>query len=291
VVGGLAGTVAKTAVAPFERIRIMQQTGHGESSMFVTTRKVISKEGVRGLWRGNFVNCIRVFPSRGILFSCNDMFKGILARSLIDGEIEIKGGKLVAESGPVRMPFWLSFSSGSLAGMTACIFTYPLDVARTRMSGKLMVGESAKRGMIETLANMVQREGFLSWYRGIGPTLAGSIPYEGIKFAAFDATMRVFDDISPNTGLTNKLVAGAIGGAAAGLVMYPNDTVRRLMQMQGQEGMPILYRNSLDCYIKIMRNEGILRFFNGTSLYLIRMVPNSAIQFGAYTVLRDMFQL
>ncbi|GBG34760.1 Mitochondrial carrier protein [Hondaea fermentalgiana] len=289
VLGGVAGSVAKTMVAPLERVRIMAQTGYARKSMFKTAQMIVEKEGVQGLWRGNFVNCARVFPSRGILFSFNDMYKVALAQRFLDDSITLQDGFLVSAKSQKRheVPFWLSFTSGSVAGMTACALTYPLDVARTRMSGKLVRADGVQNRMFGTLAHMAKTEGILSWYRGVGPTLLGAIPYEGIKFAVFDASIGILETIQPENKVINKLVAGAFGGACAGFVMYPNDTVRRIMQMQGHNGKPSEYTSALDCYIKLYRAEGLGRFFHGISPYLVRMVPNSAIQFGAYSLLRD----
>mmetsp|Transcript_25093 Transcript_25093/g.70894 ORF Transcript_25093/g.70894 Transcript_25093/m.70894 type:complete len:297 (+) Transcript_25093:281-1171(+) len=283
VIGGVAGTVAKTAVAPFERVRIMAQTGHGAGSAWGTGKLILQREGFTGLWRGNFVNCARVFPSRGILFGCNDAFKAIMAKAVYT---EIPTNKV----GKPAYPFWLSFSAGALAGMTACVVTYPMDVARTRMSGKIVKTGASETRLISTLSNMVREEGFSAWYRGVGPTLLGSLPYEGIKFAVYDWVVDVQSNhfgIDPAKSVSSKLFSGAVAGAAAGISMFPNDTVRRLLQMQGAHGSKVLYSSAWDCWKTLYREEGVVRFFRGIGPYLIRMVPNSAIQFGMYGYLAD----
>jgi solute carrier family 25 phosphate transporter 23/24/25/41 len=283
-IGGIAGTVAKTSVAPLERVRIMAQTGHGAGSALGTVRLIVQREGVAGLWRGNLVNCIRVFPSRGILFSCNDLYKSLLAAALLPAQ------RQYGKTGKEEFPFWLSFSSGSLAGITACAGTYPLDVARTRMSGKIVQVDAVERSLTKTLATMLRTEGLRSWYRGVWPTLIGSIPYEGIKFSVFDAwcdlLLRVFD-VDTSKNVPAKLLGGAIAGAAAGVTMFPNDTVRRLLQMQGQGGAKPKYRNAIDCWQQVYREEGVSRFFRGVVPYVVRMMPNSAIQFGTYGFLKE----
>jgi len=288
VVGGVAGSVAKTAVAPFERLRIMAQTGNGSKSMFGTARVILDKEGPVGLWRGNLVNCLRVFPSRGILFSCNDYYKLLLVRTFMNDSYQVRDGTVWTEDGmPVSLPSWISFGAGSIAGMTACGATYPLDVARTRMTGRII--SSGKEGrLFHTLASMAKQEGFRSWYRGIWPTLLGSIPYEGVKFSVYDACVSSGSPlIDPSNSVLLKLTSGAIGGAAAGLFMFPNDTVRRLMQMEGRGGQVELYKNSLDCYRKLYKSEGVARFYKGLVPYLVRMAPNSAIQFTVYETLKS----
>lgn len=302
VIGGVAGCLAKTTVAPLERLRIMAQTGHASGGMVSMWRLVVRDEGVSGLWRGNFVNCMRVFPSRGVLFSCNDLFKGALVSwwyptgsTLADGRVWTNGSAGATHPpSPLPLsqplPMWMSFAAGSSAGMLACVLTYPLDVARTRMSGRLVKPGGADTRVVAVLTNMARREGPMSWYRGVGPTLAGSVPYEGIKFASFDWAMDALGTVNPNHAVLNKLMSGAVGGATAGVFTFPNDTVRKLMQMQGRGGEPLIYSSAWDCWIKTYREGGLPRFYRGITAYLLRMAPNSAVQFGAYSYLKDFLE-
>ena len=186
---------------------------------------------------------------------------------------------------------WAKFLSGSFAGVSATLSTYPLDVARTRITGRLAVGsgaEVASRGLLGTLRNMAKREGFGSWYRGVTPTLFGALPYEGIKFSVFDVLKELIPPEQRDTGSGSllRLVCGACAGSAAGMVMYPNDTVRRLMQMQGLDGAPRVYKSTLDCWATVMREHGVWRFYRGAGPYLARLAPNAAIQFGTYEALK-----
>lgn len=62
--GATAGVISRTAVAPIERVIIMQQTrisyvGSGVVSMIAEMWK---KEGVVALFKGNKANCLRIAP-------------------------------------------------------------------------------------------------------------------------------------------------------------------------------------------------------------------------------------
>jgi hypothetical protein len=121
VAGGGASTVAKTVVAPLERIRILYQTGEATGKFWGNVNLVIRREGVTGLWRGNWVNCLRVFPSRGILFSTNDKYKNLFATYMFT-EHSDAAGRPTAKS-LHHLPIWMSFLSGSFAGLTATAIT------------------------------------------------------------------------------------------------------------------------------------------------------------------------
>uniref|UniRef100_A0A914P9T3 ADP/ATP translocase n=1 Tax=Panagrolaimus davidi TaxID=227884 RepID=A0A914P9T3_9BILA len=55
----------------------------------------------------------------------------------------------------------------------------------------------------------------------------------------------------------------------SGILSYPWDTVRRRMMMQSGR-KDILYKNTLDCALKIIKNEGMAAMFKGAGSNVIR---------------------
>ena len=63
--GGIAGAVAKTCVAPIERVKILFQVStrqHLHIGIVGTLADIARNEGVRAYWKGNWANCSRVIP-------------------------------------------------------------------------------------------------------------------------------------------------------------------------------------------------------------------------------------
>mgnify|MGYP005840960781 CR=1 FL=1 len=81
--GGIAGMVAKSVVAPLERIKILYQVS---AERFVlrevptVAKHIIQREGFTALWRGNTATMLRVFPYSGIQFMVFDRCKTYLLR-------------------------------------------------------------------------------------------------------------------------------------------------------------------------------------------------------------------
>eukprot|EP00945_MAST-04E_sp_MAST-4E-sp1_P006454 g6454.t1 len=267
--GGFGGTVAKTATSPLERIRVLAQTGGGEKGIRATASAIMEAEGVKGFWRGNFTNCLRIFPAKGVLFACNDVYKDLLRQVF-----RFKGPD----------PKILAFGSGACAGITACILTYPLDFARTRLAG--VTGRDIGLGGV--LREAIKENGYKSLYRGCWPTILGAVPYEGIKFGVYG----YFSENGANEmTVQSKMFYGALSGVTAGVFVYPNDTVRKIMQISGSQGDhhgQRLYSSFLDCYRTTYRKGGLGRFYHGALPYLLRSVPNAAIQFSVYESLKTM---
>ena len=276
-IGGLAGCVAKTAIAPLERVRILAQTGEA-SSMAGASRLIVANEGVQGFWRSNYINCIRTFPSKGVLFMTHDR--------IVHQMRQLAGLGPHDSLGPTMF-----FAAGSASGMLASLLSYPFDLARTRVAGRIGA-ESRYTSLSGTLALTIREEGLLALYRGITPTLLGAIPYEGIKFCVWDMSEQLSRrHFGPDEGVPLKLARGALAGVIAGGVLYPNDTVRRLLQMQGTRPGEVVYRGMMHCYWHTLSTHGVGRFYRGIVPYLIRMVPNTAIQFGSYEFLKSRFDL
>ena len=264
ICGGLAGMIAKTATNPLDRIRMLSQTGeHGvvapsaSSTGGRTTGRtskptalqvyssVIRNEGILGLWAGNGANLLRVFPSKSIIFSSNDVYRAKLGALY-------HGSSLGYDDSGRSLPWSLSFLSGGMAGMTATALTYPLDLARGRIAGKVATEGGAKhyRGIVDTVLVTAREEGPRALYKGMSPTLLGAMPYEGIKFGTVAAMEWAFPKTSATreggnrddnndsivSDVTRKLLFGGAGGVSARVITYPNDTVRRFLQLQGSKG-------------------------------------------------------
>jgi len=283
VAGGIAGATAKSCVAPLERVKLLSQAGETKLGVFATMGKVIEEEGIQGLWRGNTVNVLRMVPNKGVLHMTNDMYKDLVKWAMITlpACADLSHGTQ-------------QFITGSMAGFTSVLTTYPLDLVRTRMAGQLCRGDVCLpyNTWLETFKWTVQNEGVAGLYRGVSPTLLGSLPYEGIKFWSYDYFKSVLpknEDGSQH--ISWKLVAGAAGATVAHLVTYPMDTVRRRMQLQGLGGAQALYKNMLDCGVQIARKEGPVALYRGLTATCIRGVPNTGIQFAVYEGLKTLLKI
>ena len=309
ICGGLAGMIAKTATNPLERIKMLSQTGeHGLTStnsgaskatssarkpisVIQLYRTIIKNEGIIGLWAGNGANLLRVFPAKAIVFSTNDMYQSAFR-------------KLSRTPNQEKLPSVYAFLAGGFAGMTATAMTYPLDFARGRISGKLGKtsgsggsgrGGKAYHGIIRTVVLTVKDEGFLAVYKGVTPTLLGAMPYEGIKFGTVGIMDKLFPindedkkaSTSKQSAAIRKMIFGGLGGVMAGLITYPNDTIRRMLQLQGSRGTTTQFTGYWDCARKTYKAEGIGRFYHGVTINIIRMAPNAAVQFGSYELLKQ----
>jgi solute carrier family 25 (mitochondrial aspartate/glutamate transporter), member 12/13 len=72
---------------------------------------------------------------------------------------------------------------------------------------------------------------------------------------------------------------GSIAGAFGAFMVYPIDLVKTRMQNQRGGGAgTVLYKNSLDCAAKVLKNEGIRGFYSGVTPQMIGVAPEKAIK-------------
>jgi len=261
--GGISAAVSKTAVAPIERVKLLLQTQ--DSNPDITSGKVprytgilncfsrvSSEQGVVTLWRGNLANVIRYFPTQAFNFAFKDTFKRMFPR--YDQKTE----------------FWRFFgtnmASGALAGATSLCIVYPLDYARTRLAADVGKGNEREfTGLVSCLTKTVQKTGVSSLYRGFGVSVQGIVVYRGAYFGLYDTGKSVIFADEKNANIIYKWVVAQTVTALSGIVSYPFDTVRRrMMMMAGRKGeAEIQYKNTADCWKKVLQQEGINAFFKG----------------------------
>lgn len=135
--GGFAGMVAKSFVAPFDRIKILYQISSARfhfSEVPAVAMRIVKEEGVAALWKGNTATLIRVFPYSGIQFMVYDRCKTLLLR-----EQEIDYARRRALDANIPKPKWgltpqESLVSGMTAGAISVVCTYPLDLTRAQLA-------------------------------------------------------------------------------------------------------------------------------------------------------------
>ncbi|KAJ2497010.1 mitochondrial aspartate-glutamate transporter agc1 [Coemansia sp. RSA 1972] len=89
----------------------------------------------------------------------------------------------------------------------------------------------------------------------------------------------------PRTGLMEVMfqaynfAIGAVAGGIGAAVVYPIDLVKTRMQNQRAAVVgEMLYKNSIDCFRKVIRNEGILGLYRGLGPQLVGVAPEKAIK-------------
>merc|ERR1719431_44297 len=86
-----------------------------------------------------------------------------------------------------------------------------------------------------------------------------------------------------------RFTLGSIAGAAGATAVYPIDLVKTRMQNQRTQSYigEVLYRNSADCFKKVVRHEGFSGLYRGLVPQLMGVAPEKAIKLTMNDLARD----
>jgi len=277
--GGISGAIAKTITAPIERVKLLIQTQDanariisGEVKKYTGIvdcfKRVGSEQGYLAFWRGNFTNVIRYFPTQAFNFAFKDFFKTIFPR--YNPKTEFLKFVLV------------QIASGAAAGAGSLCIVYPLDYARTRLASDVGSGKRDFNGLWDCLKKTATStpKGPLALYNGFGVSVAGIIPYRGVYFGMFDTLNQLnpYKDGNSAISLVARFGCAQVTAITAGYASYPFDTVRRRMQMQSEKPVEQwLYKSTMDCFKKLLKEEGPIGFFKGAGANALRTVGSALV--------------
>lgn len=256
VTGGISGGISKTFIAPLERVKLIIQTNPTRFKGIIDCFTTIPKnEGFKSLWRGNWINITRYFPTQALNFAFFDFFKNLLMPKGLDdyGYWE---------------HFGLSLLSGGAAGSSSMLFTYPLDLARTRITTDLGKGkDKLYNGFTDVCQKTYSEGGIKALYRGFNISVAGIIPYRALYFAGYDTLKSIFLR-EEKSSFWKKWVISQFNTVLAQTITYPIDTVRRVLMLSGKVGKDgkatPTFKSSYDCFQWIKKERGISGLFKGS---------------------------
>ncbi|CAL8113656.1 unnamed protein product [Orchesella dallaii] len=271
VAGGIAGAVSRTSTAPLDRIKVFLQV-HGKSMGGLRTclNSMIQEGGVLSLWRGNFVNVLKIAPESAFKFMAYEQGKRFI-KGNSNRELRIEE----------------RFLAGSLAGAFSQTLIYPLEVVKTRLALR-KTGEF--KGIFDLTYKMYSKEGFKVFYRGYLPNLLGILPYAGIDLAIYE-TLKKYYLSQNNSGNTNEqpgvlilLACGTMSSACGQIASYPLALVRTRLQASStfeNYSMSGLFKS-------IVQNEGLVGLYRGLMPNFMKVAPAVSISYVVYERVRHM---
>merc|ERR1711998_175508 len=278
--GGISGAIAKTCTAPIERVKLIIQTQDanplimsGEIPRYTGIvncfTRVGSEQGIAAFWRGNFVNILRYFPTQAFNFAFKDTIKAMFPKYSPKTDF----GKCLG----------VNVASGGLAGAGSLCIVYPLDYARTRLASDVGSGKRAFNGLTDCLVKTAKGpKGVLSLYNGFGVSVVGIIPFRGTYFGVNDTLVGSIPKELKNDhgfkGIFAKFCCAQAAALCAAYASYPFDTVRRRLQMQSEKPPEEwVYKGTMNCFSKIMKEEGTSAMFKGAGANALRTVGSALV--------------
>ncbi|KAK6927528.1 Mitochondrial substrate/solute carrier [Dillenia turbinata] len=262
--GAIAGAFSRTAVAPLETIRthlMVGSSGHSTTEVF---NNIMKTDGWQGLFRGNFVNVIRVAPSKAI---------ELFAFDTVNKALSPKPGE------EPKIPIPPSLVAGACAGVSSTLVTYPLELLKTRLT----VQRGVYDGLLDAFFKILQEGGPGELYRGLAASLIGVVPYAATNYFAYDTLRKAYRKVFKQEKIGNieTLLIGSAAGAISSSATFPLEVARKHMQVGALSGRQV-YRNVLHALASILEQEGIQGLYKGLGPSCVKLVPAAGISFMCY---------
>lgn len=217
--------------------------------------------GFFSLYRGLAPTLIGSIPKAGIRFGMN--------ASLKDQLRDPQTGQLT----PLQ-----NFLAGLGAGVgEALVIVAPVETVKTKCI-------ELNRPFLAGLKHILATDGVRGVYQGAAATALKQGSNQGLRFMWFNEYKKIVTD-NGQTPITPLL--GLAGGMSAGcfstLGNNPFDVVKT--RMQGTQAAR--YRNTLDCFVQIVKHEGVASLYAGVVPRLGRVVPGQGIIFMSFETIQQ----
>ncbi|XP_048057550.1 calcium-binding mitochondrial carrier protein Aralar2 isoform X2 [Megalobrama amblycephala] len=273
--GSVAGAVGATAVYPIDLVKTRMQNQRSSGSfvdelMYKNSldcfKKVVRYEGFFGLYRGLVPQLLGVAPEKAIKLTVNDFVRG----------------KTMQKDGSV--PLHAEILAGGCAGGSQVIFTNPLEIVKIRLQ---VAGEITTGPRVSALS-VIRDLGFFGLYKGAKACFLRDIPFSAIYFPCYAHTKAALTDEDGRVGPGRLLLAGALAGMPAASLVTPADVIKTRLQVAARAGQTT-YNGLIDCFWKILREEGPRAFWKGAGARVFRSSPQFGVTLVTYELLQRWF--
>ncbi|KAL9992968.1 putative mitochondrial carrier protein [Helianthus debilis subsp. tardiflorus] len=227
-------------------------------------------------------------------------------------KVEEKGAFLKKKSGlklkiKIGNPLLRRLTSGAIAGAVSRTCVAPLETIRTH----LMVG-SAGHSTTEVFQDIMHTEGWTGLFRGNLVNVIRVAPSKAIELFAYDTVKK---SLTPKSGeksnprIPESLIAGAAAGISSTICTYPLELLKTRLTVQVKKSTLFtdkselssrggyfdrllrgVYKNLVDAFLKIVKEEGPAELYRGLTPSLIGVVPYAATNYFAYDTLRKAYK-
>ncbi|KAI3356231.1 hypothetical protein L3Q82_017477 [Scortum barcoo] len=278
--GSIAGATGATAVYPIDLVKTRMQNQRSTGSFvgelmyknsFDCAKKVLRYEGFFGFYRGLLPQLIGVAPEKAIKLTASHPTVNDFVRDKFTRQDD-------------TIPLAAEILAGGCAGGSQVIFTNPLEIVKIRLQ---VAGEITTGPRVSALS-VVRDLGFFGLYKGAKACFLRDIPFSAIYFPVYAHTKTKLADEDGRLGALQLLTAGAIAGVPAASLVTPADVIKTRLQVAARAGQTT-YSGVIDCFRKILKEEGFRAFWKGAGARVFRSSPQFGVTLVTYELLQRWF--
>jgi solute carrier family 25 folate transporter 32 len=273
IAGVGSGALPSVLCAPLDLIRtqmqvygaVLQGRGRGSSKIIPTMMKDIwQREGFKGFFRGLGATLLTVPVFWGVYFPLYEDLK-----------------RRWSSHSPSTNLSVVHMGSAVGAGIVADVICNPMFVIRTRLQTEALhdavTGKFAHKPttIINTAQSLFREGGGRIFWRGMTANLLG-LSHVAIQFPIYEQLKLSLRGDKHRESIVDILLATSLSKMSASLISYPHEVIRsRMMDSRVNVGF-------FKTCSTILAQEGLLGFYTGLQVTMIRVIPNTCVTFLSY---------
>ncbi|KYN04269.1 PREDICTED: mitochondrial 2-oxoglutarate/malate carrier protein-like [Cyphomyrmex costatus] len=184
------------------------------------------------------------------------------------------------------IPPIINFLLGGLSGMAGTCVVHPMDVIKNRMQM-----HKGKASILNVISTIYSKEGITTFYSGLTAGLVRQATYTTVRLGIYNQMQDFWRQryISRPSFAVLAFMAGTAGAVGA-FVGTPADVA--LVRMTTDGRLPVEqrrnYKNVLDAFVRIAREEGIFTLWRGSVATIGRAVVVNVSQLATYSQVKHL---
>lgn len=238
---------------PIETVKTrMQVSGAGLGG---TISGLMAKEGIAAFWKGIVFAWGRELSYTSIKLGAYAPVRDALG-----------AGK--------EAPFYLKFLAGAITGGTGSVIGNPFDVLKTL--SQTNSGAAVPLGSL--VGNMYKDQGIAGFYRGVEVNVMRACVLNATKMGCYDISKGYVAEYTgwsrkdPRTAFCSSFIAGFFMTCT----VAPWDMLRTKLMNQPTDKK--LYTGFSDCFVKTVKQDGVVSLWRGFIPIWARFAPQATIQ-------------
>ncbi|EGD80114.1 hypothetical protein PTSG_10388 [Salpingoeca rosetta] len=111
---------------------------------------------------------------------------------------------------------------------------------------------------------------------------------EGSPKPASSTTLHAIKEFVAGSGLPHYALCGFSAGIVVSFVLSPIELIKCRLQVQNLNGSEGRYKGPIDCLVKVMKEEGIVRgLYRGNLATILREAPGNMAWFSTYHIMSN----
>jgi solute carrier family 25 protein 33/36 len=153
---------------------------------------------------------------------------------------------------------WVSSFAGGTAGAIGTIITCPLEVLKTRYQARTHTGNG--HSPLTAMRQIAKTEGIRGLWRGLMPTLVGTVPSRAIYFNVYSFCKHELSKCSSEENPLVHFSSAGIAGVISTTITNPIWMIKTRLQLEKETHSGVVKTT-----LNVVKNEGVMSLWKGVS--------------------------